>query len=212
MTARKLFMRCMKSSHLQGEKYFSGRRSRRIKWIYILFCACGRKTLRGFGRVRMFSMTLICMGKLKEKFYIQASEEYKKRLGAFCDFTLLELPEVRLPENPNETQILQGLSKEAELIRAKVPKGSWLCIFAPEGKLLSSEELAGKLSELKKSGKSSVCFLIGSSFGVDAELKRQADFLLSMSRMTFPHHLARVMALEQLYRAEAIQAGTKYHK
>ena len=72
----------------------------------------------------MFSMTLICMGKLKEKFYIQASEEYKKRLGAFCDFTLLELPEVRLPENPNETQILQGLSKEAELIRAKVPKGS----------------------------------------------------------------------------------------
>ena len=111
----------------------------------------------------MFSITLICMGKLKEKFYIQASEEYKKRLGAFCDFTLLELPEVRLPENPNETQILQGLSKEAELIRAKVPKGSWLCIFAPEGKMLSSEELAGKLSELKKSGKSSVCFLIGSS-------------------------------------------------
>ena len=121
----------------------------------------------------MFSMTLICMGKLKEKFYIQASEEYKKRLGAFCDFTLLELPEVRLPENPNETQILQGLAKEAEIIRAKVPKGS---------------------------------------FGVDAGLKRQADLLLSMSRMTFPHHLARVMALEQLYRAEAIQAGTKYHK
>ena len=159
----------------------------------------------------MFSMTLICMGKLKEKFYIQASEEYKKRLGAFCDFTLLELPEVRLPENPNETQILQGLAKEAEIIRAKVPKGSWLCIFAPEGKMLSSEELAGKLSELKKSGKSSVCFLIGSSFGVDAGLKKQADLLLSMSRMTFPHHLARVMALEQLYRAEAIQAGTKYH-
>ncbi len=81
----------------------------------------------------MFSMTLICMGKLKEKFYIQASEEYKKRLGAFCDFTLLELPEVRLPENPNETQILQGLSKEAELIRAKVPKGSFFCILAPGG-------------------------------------------------------------------------------
>ena len=160
----------------------------------------------------MFSMTLICMGKLKEKFYIQASEEYKKRLGTFCDFTLLELPEVRLPENPNETQILQGLSKEAELIRAKVPKGSFFCILAPEGKMLSSEELAGKLSELKKSGKSSVCFLIGSSFGVDAGLKKQADLLLSMSRMTFPHHLARVMALEQLYRAEAIQTGTKYHK
>ena len=155
----------------------------------------------------MFSMTLICMGKLKEKFYIQASEEYRKRLGAFCDFTLLELP-----EDPNPTQIAQGLSKEAELIRTKIPKGSFFCVLAPEGKMLSSEELAGKLSDIKKSGRSSVCFLIGSSFGVDAGLKKQADVLLSMSRMTFPHHLARVMALEQLYRAESIQAGTKYHK
>ena len=162
--------------------------------------------------VFMFSMTLICMGKLKEKFYIQASEEYKKRLGAFCDFQLLELPEVRLPEDPNPTQIAQGLSKEAQTIRAKLPKGSWLCVLAPEGKMLSSEELADQLSDLKKSGKSNVCFLIGSSFGVDPGLKKQADFLLSMSRMTFPHHLARVMALEQLYRAESIQAGSKYHK
>ena len=83
-------------------------------------------------------------------------------------------------------------------------------MLAPEGKMLSSEELAGKLSDIKKSGRSSVCFLIGLSFGVDAGLKKQADVLLSM--MTFPHHLARVMALEQLYRAESIQAGTKYHK
>ena len=79
----------------------------------------------------MFSLTLICMGKLKEKFYIQASEEYKKRLGAFCDFTLLELPEIRLPENPNETQILQGLAKEAEIIRAKVPKKTVETAFWP---------------------------------------------------------------------------------
>ena len=160
----------------------------------------------------MFSMTLICMGKLKEKFYISAAEEYKNRLGAFCSFQLLELPEYKLPEDPNPTQIAQGLSREAELIRAKIPKGSFFCVLAPEGKMLSSEELAGKLSDIKKSGRSSVCFLIGSSFGVDAGLKKQADVLLSMSRMTFPHHLARVMALEQLYRAESIQAGTKYHK
>ena len=85
-------------------------------------------------------------------------------------------------------------------------------MFAPEGKQLSSPELAGTLGAVKSSGKSCACFLIGSSFGVDAELKAQADLLLSMSRMTFPHHLARVMALEQLYRAESIQAGTKYHK
>ena len=160
----------------------------------------------------MFSLTLICMGKLKEKFYIQASEEYKKRLGAFCDFTLLELPEVRLPENPNETQILQGLSKEAELIRAKLPKGCFFCVLTPEGKLLSSEQLADTLRQAKSGGRSSACFLIGSSFGLAPEIKAQADLLLSMSPMTFPHHLARVMALEQLYRAEAIQAGSKYHK
>ncbi|MFQ8765798.1 MAG: 23S rRNA (pseudouridine(1915)-N(3))-methyltransferase RlmH [Oscillospiraceae bacterium] len=159
----------------------------------------------------MFSMTLICMGKLKEKFYIQASEEYKKRLGAFCDFTLLELPEVRLPENPNETQILQGLSKEAELIRAKVPKGVGSA-FLPRREAALFRGIGGEALGAQKSGKSSVCLLIGSSFGVDAGLKKQADFLLSMSRMTFPHHLARVMALEQLYRAETIQAGTKYHK
>ncbi len=160
----------------------------------------------------MFSITLICMGKLKERFYIAAAEEYKKRLGAFCSFQLLELPECRLPDDPSPAQIAQGLAREADSIRAKIPKGSFFCVFAPEGKELSSEALAAKLADIKKSGRSCVCFLIGSSFGVDSGLKAQADLLLSMSRMTFPHHLARVMALEQLYRAESIQAGTKYHK
>ena len=98
----------------------------------------------------MFSLTLICMGKLKEKFYISAAVEYKKRLGAFCSFQLLELPEYKLPEDPNPTQIVQGLSREAELIRTKIPKGSFFCVLAPEGKMLSSEELAGKLSDIKK--------------------------------------------------------------
>lgn len=160
----------------------------------------------------MFSITLICMGKLKERFYIAAAEEYKKRLGAFCSFQLIELPECRLPDAPSPAQIAQGLAREADSIRAKIPRGSFFCVLAPEGKELSSEALAAKLADIKKSGRSSVCFLIGSSFGVDSGLKAQADLLLSMSRMTFPHHLARVMALEQLYRAESIQAGTKYHK
>ena len=160
----------------------------------------------------MFDITLIAMGKLKEKFYLSAAAEYAKRLAGFCRFTLLELPEVRLPEDPNPTQIQAGLEKEAELIQAKIPKGSWFCIFTPEGKLLSSEGFPEKLASVKLSGKSSACFLIGSSFGIHPKIKAMADFKLSMSPMTFPHHLARVMVLEQIYRAEAIQAGSKYHK
>lgn len=160
----------------------------------------------------MFSITLICVGKLKEKFYLSASEEYAKRLRGYVDFSLIELPETRLPDAPSPAQIAQGLAKEAELIRAKLPKGAWLCVLTSEGAQLSSEELAAALASVKGSGKSSACFLIGSSFGMDPSLKTMADKKLSMSKMTFPHHLARVMALEQLYRAESIQAGTKYHK
>ncbi len=160
----------------------------------------------------MFEITLICIGKLKEAFYISAAAEYWKRMKGFCSFQLLELPEVRLPENPSPAQIAAGLEKEAEMILSKLPKGAWFCTLTPEGKLLSSEALADTLRDVKLSGKSSACFLIGSSFGIAQRVKDLADFKLSMSPMTFPHHLARVMVLEQLYRAEAIQAGTKYHK
>ena len=160
----------------------------------------------------MFDITLICMGKLKEKFYLSAAAEYEKRLKGYCNFHLLELPEVRLPEDPSPAEISAGLEKEADTIMAKIPKGSWFCVFTPEGKLQSSEELAAKLKDVKLSGKSSACFLIGSSFGMAPRIKQMADFKLSMSPMTFPHHLARIMVMEQLYRAEAIQAGSKYHK
>lgn len=160
----------------------------------------------------MFEITLITMGKLKEKFYLSACEEYQKRMRAYCNFRILELPEVRLPEDPSPGDICSGLEKEAELILAKIPKNAWLCVLTPEGMLLSSEELAAKLSDIKLSGKSGVCFLIGSSFGISPRIKAKANLQLSMSPMTFPHHLARVMVLEQLYRAESIQAGSKYHK
>lgn len=160
----------------------------------------------------MFDITLIAMGKLKEKFYLSAASEYEKRLGGFCSFHLLELPESRLPDDPSHSEITQGLEKEADLILSKLPKGCWFCIFTPEGKELSSEAFAEKLKEVKLSGKSSACFLIGSSFGIAPRVKAKADFKLSMGPMTFPHHLARIMVLEQIYRAEAIQAGSKYHK
>ncbi|MDY3225181.1 MAG: 23S rRNA (pseudouridine(1915)-N(3))-methyltransferase RlmH [Candidatus Faecousia sp.] len=160
----------------------------------------------------MFDITLLAMGKLKEKFYLAAAAEYAKRLSGYCRFTLLELPEARLPEDPSPAEITAGLEKEADLILSKIPRGAWFCVFTPEGKQLSSEEFARTLKTVKNSGKSSACFLIGSSFGIAPRVKQRADFRLSMGAMTFPHHLARIMVLEQLYRAEAIQAGSKYHK
>ena len=160
----------------------------------------------------MFEVKLICMGKLKEKFYLSAAAEYEKRLKGYCSFQIIELPEYRLPEDPSPAEIAAGLEKEADIIATKIPRGSWFCTLTPEGKLLSSEALAEKLKDVKLSGKSSACFLIGSSFGISPKIKKMADLQLSMSRMTFPHHLARIMVLEQIYRAEAIQAGSKYHK
>lgn len=160
----------------------------------------------------MFHITLITVGKLKERYYAAAADEYIRRLGAYCKFELIELPECRLPDDPNGTQIAAGLAREAEQIEAKLPRGAWFCVLTPEGTELSSEGLAERLQAEKLNGRSAACFLIGSSFGIDARIKRMADFRLSFSKMTFPHHLMRVMALEQLYRAESILAGTKYHK
>lgn len=160
----------------------------------------------------MFDITLIAMGKLKEPFYINAAAEYEKRLKGYCHFSIIELPETRLSDAPSTAEIAAGLEKEADLILTKIPRSAWFCVLTPEGRMLSSEQLAEKMSAVKLSGKSSVCFLIGSSFGISPKIKQLADFKLSMSPMTFPHHLARVMVLEQIYRAEAIQNGSKYHK
>ena len=160
----------------------------------------------------MFEINLICVGKLKEKFYQAAVEEYTKRLGGVCKLKITELPETRLPDSPSNSELNIALEKEAALIREKIPKGAWFCVFTPEGKLHSSEELAKKFSDLKSSGKSNACFLIGSSYGMATSIKDAADYKLSMSPMTFPHHLARIMVLEQLYRAEMINKGSKYHK
>ena len=160
----------------------------------------------------MLEITLLTVGKLKEKFYLSAAAEYEKRLKAYCRFSIIELPETRLPDDPSSAEISAGLDKEATLILGKIPKNAWFCVLTPEGKNLSSEELAEKMAQVKLSGKSAICFLIGSSFGMTPQVKAAADFKLSMGKMTFPHHLARIMVLEQIYRAEAIQAGSKYHK
>ena len=160
----------------------------------------------------MQKITVLCVGKLKEKFYMDAAAEYAKRLGRCCKFELIELPEQRLPEDPSPAQIRQALSAEATAIREKLPRGGAVVAMCIEGRTCSSEELSRRLADFAVAGRTQVTFLIGGSFGLDEELKRSADWRLSMSPMTFPHHMARIMLLEQIYRAYQIQLGTRYHK
>ena len=160
----------------------------------------------------MLSVRLICVGKLKEKFYREACAEYEKRLKAYCKLEILELTEQRLPENPAPALIQSALAKEADAIRQKIPQGSAVIAMCIEGKPLSSEGLADRITAITGGGISRICVLIGGSCGMDEALKQSADLRLSMSPMTFPHHLARVMVLEQIYRALNIAAGGKHHK
>ena len=160
----------------------------------------------------MQKVTVLCVGKLKEKFYIDAAAEYAKRLSRFCKLELVELPEERLPEDPSPAQIEAALLKEAAAIRAKLPAGASLIALCVEGDLRSSEALARQMAAWASQGVGQLVFLIGGSFGLHPSIKGSAKLRLSMSPMTFPHHLARVMVLEQIYRAFSIAAGSKYHK
>ena len=160
----------------------------------------------------MQKVTVLCVGKLKERFYIDASAEYAKRLSRFCKLELVELPEERLPEDPSPAQIEAALLKEAAAIRAKLPAGASLIALCVEGELRSSEAMARQMAAWASQGVGQLVFLIGGSFGLHPSIKGSAKLRLSMSPMTFPHHLARVMVLEQIYRAYQINAGTRYHK
>lgn len=156
------------------------------------------------------NINLIVIGKLKEEYLRSACAEYIKRLGRYCTFELHELDECRLSDNPSDKEIAAALKKEAEQIK-KYARGMIvpMCI---EGKQLSSPELSEKITGAGVSGQSTVTFIIGSSFGLDPEIKDMGAIKLSMSKMTFPHQLARVMLLEQIYRAFQIAEGGKYHK
>ena len=160
----------------------------------------------------MQRVTILCVGKLKERFYTDAAAEYLKRLSRCCKAEVIELPEERLPEDPSPAQIEAALSREADTIRAKLPPAAMAVALCVEGKTRSSEELARLMADSASRGVSHLVFLIGGSFGLHPSIKELAAVRLSMSPMTFPHHLARVMLLEQIYRAYQINAGTKYHK
>ena len=160
----------------------------------------------------MQKVSIICVGKLKEKFYMEAAAEYAKRLSRFCKLEITELPEERLPESPSPAQIEVALSKEADAIRGKLPPSALIIAMCVEGKQRSSEELARLMTDSASRGESHLVFLIGGSFGLHPSVKALARVKLSMSPMTFPHHLARVMLLEQIYRGYQINAGSRYHK
>ena len=160
----------------------------------------------------MQKVSIICVGKLKEKFYVEAAAEYAKRLSRFCRLEITELPEERLPEAPSPAQIEAALSKEADTIRGKLPPSALVIAMCVEGKQRSSEELARLMADSASRGESHLVFLIGGSFGLHPSVKSLAAVKLSMSPMTFPHHLARVMLLEQIYRGYQINAGSRYHK
>lgn len=160
----------------------------------------------------MQKVSIICVGKLKEKFYFQAAAEYVKRLQRHCKLEIIELPESRLSDTPSPAEIKKALSAEAAAIRERLPKVGAVIAMCIEGKTCSSEELSRRMADFAVAGKTQLTFLIGGSVGLDEDLKKQADWRLSMSPMTFPHHMARVMLLEQIYRAYQIEQGTKYHK
>lgn len=160
----------------------------------------------------MIGVTIICEAKLKEKYLRDASDEYVKRLGAYCKLNIIELSPKKLPEAPSDAEIYNALEAEGKEILTKIPVGARVFAMCIEGKQLSSEKLAKELSSCGVSGISNVVFIIGSSYGLSDEVKKRADFRLSMSEMTFPHQLARIMLLEQIYRAFRINSGGKYHK
>ncbi len=161
----------------------------------------------------MMNVNLIVVGKLKESYFREACAEYSKRLKAFCKLTVTELAESRLSDDPSEKEIKAALSAEAKAMRNLLAgKDCFNIALCIEGTKLSSENLAEKIKDVSVSGKSTLNFVIGSSFGIDEEIKKMCGFRLSMSEMTFPHMLARVMVLEQIYRAFQILNGGKYHK
>ena len=159
----------------------------------------------------MIKVDIIALGKLKEKYLRDAGDEYSKRLSRYCDLKMTELNPVTLSDNPSKSEIENALVKEKEMILKQLPKDAFVVTLCVEGKEISSEELAvlfkGKANEGKR-----ICFIIGSSYGLSEEVKKMADMRLSVSKMTFPHQLFRIMLLEQTYRAFKINEGSTYHK
>ena len=149
---------------------------------------------------------------MRERFYIDAFSEYNKRLEAYCKFECVEPNEIKLPEKPSQAEISAALDKEANDILKQIPQDAYVVAMCVEGKQMPSETMADIICQRENSGKPKLCFVIGGSYGLSDKIKERADLKLSMSKMTFPHHLARVMLAEQIYRGFKIKEGSRYHK
>ena len=160
----------------------------------------------------MLNITIIAIGKLKEQYLRDASAEYQKRLSASCKLNIVELNPEKLSDNPSAKEIENALINEGKKIIEKIPKGAKVYSMCIEGKQRTSEELSKEIDNLALEGASNIVFIIGGSFGLSDEVKKLSAYRLSMSKMTFPHQIARIMLLEQIYRAMQISLGTKYHK
>ena len=160
----------------------------------------------------MLNITIVAIGKLKEQYLRDASAEYQKRLSTSCKLNIVELNPEKLSDNPSAKEIENALNSEAKKIIEKIPKGAKVYSMCIEGKQRTSEELSAEIDALTVEGVSNIVFIIGGSFGLSDEVKKLSAYRLSMSKMTFPHQIARIMLLEQIYRAMQISLGTKYHK
>lgn len=160
----------------------------------------------------MLAVKLVCVGKMRERFFTDAFAEYAKRLRAYCRLECVELTEQRLSDEPSPNEIAAALAREAVEIEKNIPPDAFVVAMCVEGRQMKSEGIAALIAARADSGKPKLCFLVGGSFGLDERVKRRADMRLSMSEMTFPHHLARVMLAEQIYRGFKINEGSKYHK
>lgn len=155
---------------------------------------------------------IICVGKLKEKYLVQAIAEYSKRLSRYCKLNIIELSDEKTPDNASEKEELMIKQKEGEKILSQVKDGAYVVALDLGGKMISSEELAGFMSDRALRGDSHLVFIIGGSLGLSNEVLQRAQYKLCFSKMTFPHQLFRVMLLEQIYRGYRINNGEPYHK
>ncbi len=156
--------------------------------------------------------TVYCTGSLKEKYWKDAEAEYAKRMSRFGGWNVIELPEERLPESPSQKEIDKALAREGENLLKRLPAQAFTIALCVEAKALSSEQLAAKIAEIPRLGKSEIALVIGSSHGLAPEVKAACQMRLSISPMTFPHQLMRVLLAEQFYRAHKINANEAYHK